>query len=93
MYRKEYGKMILCADCGQIGLPVVNAGTRTEKRYVCKEKEPCRRRLERSKTAGVMCSYWFCLDSAAFNCSCGMKLCKLHKRMLTHMGHRKTKIK
>ena len=82
-------KVITCKECGQIGMPLVNKGTRREKRYVCKNPEICNRRKNIGKLGGVLCSEWYCPESATASCSCGAKLCKFHKRLPTHFGHLK----
>ena len=92
MYKQRDGKIVTCELCGQVGLPVINRGDSREKHYVCKEPEPCHRRQEYAKTNGTLCSYWFCTSPMEVECSCGMKLCKQHKFMVSHVGHKKTKI-
>ena len=88
------GRIITCSVCGQVGMPLVNVGTRREKNYVCKESESCHRRQGFFKlVGGRLCSLWFCPNKAEFSCSCGILLCKPHRRIATHYGHMKTPIK
>lgn len=83
-------KVITCAECGQIGMPLVNKGEAREKRYVCKDPEICNRR---KNIGGVLCSEWYCPEPATVDCSCGAKLCNYHKRLSTHYGHLKSGLK
>lgn len=87
------GKFTVCSRCGQIGLPLVNVGTRREKEYVCREDEQCKRRQHATSLVGPICSYWFCTEKAEYKCNCGMFLCKEHKNMAAHYGHAKMKVK
>ena len=83
---RQHDRYVTCVRCGQVGATLTKVDDDSGN-YICLDKLLCQHRQKRCVIAGTLCSLSWCPNKAVVECSCKLKLCKVHAETYAHRNH------